>query len=75
VIAMNSDTKQAIIEDIRSGGEGLTLTFDGDGKEVWRLWVSKRRLSPRTARYIINNVGVHSSDDALFPDAPAQTAK
>jgi hypothetical protein len=54
---MNSDTKQVILDAVRDGGEVLTLTFE-DGKPVWHAVVLDRRISARTARYIINSVGV-----------------
>jgi hypothetical protein len=69
---MNSGTKQAILRAMRDDGEVLTLAFE-DGKPVWRLVLLGRRISARTARHIINSVGVQPCGDALFPDAPAQT--
>jgi hypothetical protein len=61
-----------ILRAMRDDGEVLSLTFE-DGKPVWRLVLLNRRISARTARCIINSVGVHSRGDALFSDAPAQT--
>jgi hypothetical protein len=67
-----SDTKLAILAAMRDGAETLCLTYEA-GQPVWRLVCLDRRISARTARYIINSVGVHSCGDTLFPDAPAQT--
>ena len=65
-------TGQTVLSALRLEGETLTLAFE-DGRPVWRLLSSGRRISPRTARHIINSVGVQSCGDTLFPDAPAQT--
>ena len=65
-------TKQAVLHAMRVDGEALTLAFE-DGKPVWRLMCSGRRISPRTAQHIINSADVQPSDDALFPDACSQT--
>jgi hypothetical protein len=65
-------TRQAVLSAMRNEGEVLTLAFE-DGKPVWRLMCSGRRISPRTAQLIINSADVQPSDDALFSDACSQT--
>jgi hypothetical protein len=65
-------TKQAVLHAMRVGGEALTLAFE-DGKPVWRLMCSGRRISAKTAQRVANCADVQSSDDALFSGMPAQT--
>jgi hypothetical protein len=64
--------RQAVLALMRSEGEALNLSLE-DGKPVWRLLPSGRRVSPRTAQRIIHSTDSVSSEDALFPEMPAQT--
>ena len=64
-----SDTKQAILAAMHDEGESLVLAIEL-GKPVWRLINSGHRISPRTARRVVNSIDdVWSSDDEPFPGA------
>jgi phosphohistidine phosphatase SixA len=45
----------------------------GEDGEVWRLLYSERRVTSKTARRIIQHLGIEPSSDALFPEASPQT--
>jgi hypothetical protein len=66
-----SGTGQAVLSALRFEGEVLALGFE-DGRPVWRLLNSGRRVSAKTAQRIANRADVQSTDDALFSGMPAQ---
>jgi hypothetical protein len=73
VIAMTrAGTAQTLLSAMRDESEALTLSFE-EGKPVWRLLNSGRRISAKTAQHIVNRIDVQPSGDTLFPGACSQT--
>jgi hypothetical protein len=60
-----SDTKQVILTAMHDEGESLVLALEL-GKPVWRLISSGHRISPRTARRVVNSID-DSSDECSLP--------